>query len=201
MLTMASSRQRLNPTKGSSAGVTLTELLVAAAISGLTVVAAVQILGPQLRVNQRMEGYTRLQERWARVAYLLDSEVQRARSITAGTNSITLIVPISTDTGGDLVTIIYKLDTTGTKLLRDGPVIDEWGKLSPTTSLNDQLVLDGVKLNGFVTSVDNSSLRYSVDMTDPNSDATYNAKGSAARGRSDCSSLEADANAAAIPCN
>lgn len=52
-------------------GFSLPELLVAVVLSSLTVVVAVQILGPHLRMNQRMEGYTRLQERWARLAYLL----------------------------------------------------------------------------------------------------------------------------------
>lgn len=197
------SRRQLRP----SAAFTLTELLVAALVSSLTVVVAVQILGPQLRGNQKMEGYMRLQERWARVAYLLDTEVQKARGcrpgitagaagqcgITVGTNSLTFYAPISTGTAGAAVgAITYR--QVGTQLLRDGPTINDWGQLNPATSLSGELVLDGVAAGSFLPAVSSTTVNYTIDLTDPNSDASYKGRGSTARGRANCLSLEADAD-------
>ncbi|MEB3275498.1 MAG: prepilin-type N-terminal cleavage/methylation domain-containing protein [Cyanobacteriota bacterium] len=172
-------------------GFSLPELLVAVALSSLTVVVAVQILGPHLRMNQRMEGYTRLQERWARLAYLLDTEIPKARAISASGNSLSLTVPISTSTGESAIdTITYK--QVGTQLLRDGPTITEWGRLDPASQQTNQLVVDGVAANSFLPAASTASVTYSLNLVDPNSDATFNGRGSAARGQADCLSLEAD---------
>lgn len=174
-------------------GFSLPELLVAVALSSLTVVVAVQILGPHLRMNQRMEGYTRLQERWARLAYLLDTEIPKARAITANptTRTLTLTVPISATTGGSAIgTITYK--QVGTQLLRDGPAITEWGSLDPASLQTNQLVVDGVAANSFLPVASTASVTYTLNLLDPSSDATFNGRGSAARGQADCLSLEAD---------
>ncbi len=173
-------------------GFSLPELLVAVALSSLTVVVAVQILGPHLRMNQRMEGYTRLQERWARIAYLLDTEIPKARAITAGSNSLTLTVPISTTSGESAIgTITYK--QVGNQLLRDGPAITAWGRLDPASPQTNQLVVEGVAANSFLPATTTASVSYSLNLLDPSSDATFSGRGSVARSRADCLSLEADA--------
>lgn len=190
-------------------GFSLPELLVAVALSSLTVVVAVQILGPHLRMNQRMEGYTRLQERWARIAYLLDTEIPKARTINAVGSTLTLEVPVpnlsfNAETCDQtppiplgeksvIKTIVYKLDNTQTKLLRDGPAINCWGRLSQTTTTSNVVIVDGIAPGSFSPSVNTNSVNYTLSLTDPNSDATFNGRGSAARGRADCLSLEADA--------
>jgi len=173
-------------------GFSLVELLVASVIGSLVVVAAAMVLGPHLRLNQRMEGYTRLQDRWMRVAFLLDTEIQKASSISVGTNSLTLTVPVS---GGSLPsTIIYYQQ--GTTLLRSGPTIDDNGNLQPASPTTGVVVVDGVAAGGFQpqlkTANSGLTLDYAINLFDPNSDATYNGRGSVARGRADCRSLETD---------
>lgn len=189
-------------------GFSLTELLIAASLSAITVIVAVQILGPHLRMNQRMEGYNRLQERWARLSYLLDTELQIARGCNPGvtpgasnqcgittnlsTNTLTFYAPTSTTTGGsEIPEITYK--QVGTQLLRDGPAITAWGRLDPASQQTNQLVVDGVVANSFRPSVTTTSVSYTLNLVDPNSDATFTGRSGAARGRADCLSLEADA--------
>ena len=172
-------------------GFGLAELLVASAVGGLVVVAAVMTLGPHLRLNQRMEGYTRLQERWIRVAFLLDTEIQAASSVSTATGSLTLIVPVSTATGSTTSTITYYQQ--GTTLLRDGPAISASGELQPDSPTTVVLVIDGVATGGFMPVVDQGNTKYTINLIDPNSDATYSGRGSVARGRADCQSFEADA--------
>lgn len=176
-------------------GFGLVELLVASAVGSLVVVAAVMTLGPHLRLNQRMEGYTRLQERWIRLAFLLDTEIQEASSVTTATGSLSLTVPVSTATGSTTTTITYYQQ--GTTLFRSGPAISDRGALqtdSPTTGV---VVIDGVASGGFVAQLLNgsnaASVAYTVNLIDPNSDATYSGRGSVARGRADCQSFESDA--------
>lgn len=173
-----------------SAGFSLTELLLAAVLSGVTIVVAVQVLSPQLRSNQRMEGTMRLQERWARVSYLLDTEIAKARSINTTTNSLSLQVPVRTATGSTERTITYR--QSGTQLLRDGPAINTWGDLNTSSTLNGELLLDGVSAGSFMPIHVNSTVSYSLNLTDPNSDATYSGRGSVSRGRADCLSFESD---------
>lgn len=173
-------------------GFGLAELLVASAVGGLVVVAAVMALGPHLRLNQRMEGYTRLQERWIRVAFLLDTEIQAASSVSTATGSLTLTVPVSTATGSTTSTITYYQQ--GTTLLRNGPAISARGELQPDSPTTGVLVIDGVATGGFVPVVEEGNVvRYTINLIDPNSDATYSGRGSVARGRDDCQSFEADA--------
>lgn len=173
-------------------GFGLVELLVASAVGSLVVVAAVMALGPPLRLNQRMEGYTRLQERWIRVAFLLDTEIQAASSVSTATGSLTLTVPVSTATGSTTSTITYYQQ--GTTLLRNGPAISASGELQPDSPTTGVLVIDGVATGGFVPVVEEGNVvRYTINLIDPNSDATYSGRGSVARGRADCQSFEADA--------
>lgn len=184
-------RSALARRRSHAGGFGLAELLVASAVGGLVVVAAVMALGPHLRLNQRMEGYTRLQERWIRVAFLLDTEIQAASSVSTATGSLTLIVPVSTATGSTTSTITYYQQ--GTTLLRDGPAISASGELQPDSTTTGVLVIDGVATGGFVPVVEEGNTKYTINLIDPNSDATYSGRGSVARGRADCQSFEADA--------
>lgn len=187
---------RLLPTgrAAGSQGFGLVELLVASVIGSLVVVAAATVLGPHLRLNQRMEGYTRLQDRWMRVAFLLDSEIQKARSVSMGANSLTLTVPVSTAAGSQTSTITYYQQ--GTSLLRSGPAIDDNGNLQPGSTTAGVVVVDGVAAGGFQPQLQTASngltFNYTISLFDPNSDATYNGRASVARSRADCQSFETD---------
>lgn len=187
----ASKPARSTPSHHPAAGgFGLVELLVASAVGSLVVVAAVMALGPHLRLNQRMEGYTRLQERWIRVAFLLDTEIQAASSVSTATGSLTLKVPVSTGLPPSDITYYQQ----GTTLLRNGPAISASGELQPDSPTTGVLVIDGVATGGFVPVVEQGNVvKYTIILIDPNSDATYSGRGSVARGRADCQSFEADA--------
>lgn len=188
-----------NPSRpGRQAAFTLTELLVAAVVGSITVITAVTVLGPHLRSNQRMEAYTRLQERWIRVAYLLDTEVMSARTVTVGTNSLTLSVPIRDDNDAVVIrTVTYSLTASG-DLQRNGPPIDKWGRVDPTVVSTPQVLVDGIAASGFTPSLAEGggstplSLSYAITLVDRNSDTTYTGRSSVARGKADCDSLEFD---------
>jgi len=176
------------------AGFTLVELLVASAVSGLIVIAAAQILGPHLRSNQRLEAYIRLQERWIRVAYLLDTEAQTAQKLQAAGNTLTLTMPPRSD--GSSATIVYTLASAanGTvELRRNGPPITQTGRLDPSGSPSDALLIAGVAANGFTPTVDGTlSLNYGLALIDPNTQITYSNRSTVTRGKADCDSLESD---------
>lgn len=195
--------QRLLPSLRNESGFTLVELLVSSSVGALIIITASLIIGPHLRSNQRMEAYTRLQERWVRVAYLLDTEIQSASNIAISGTDLILTVPIE----GSVPSrpIIYKL--VGTQLLRNGPPIDRNGLLVDSNGI-DHLVLDGVAANGFTPAINDSSsnklsLAYSIRLVDPNSGTTYTGKSSVARGKADCDSLESEdeTSPARGPCN
>ena len=137
------------PIRGlSPAGVGLVELLVACTIGSMVILVSSVLLGPQLRMHQRMEGRTRLQERWARINFLLNTEIQEAHSAQTIANGLRLTTcePLAniyvanpsrcndgqtagTGTPGTDVTIDYVLNPTTEQLSRTGPGIDCFGQL------------------------------------------------------------------------
>jgi prepilin-type N-terminal cleavage/methylation domain-containing protein len=186
----------LRPVATGSAGFSLVEVLAASALSAVVVVAATSLLIPHLQVNQRVEGYARLQERWMRLAFLLNSEVQKASSISIGNNSLTITAPVSTAAGGATTSTITYYQQ-GTSLLRSGPEISLWGDLIPASATSGVLVLEGVEASSFVPQSQqnggSNAVAYSINLKDPSSAATYTGRSSVARGRADCQSYEVDA--------
>jgi len=141
------------PIRGlSPAGLGLVELLVACTIGSMVILVSSVLLGPQLRMHQRMEGRTRLQERWARINFLLNTEIQEAHSAQTIANGLRLTTcePLAniyvanpsrcndgqtagTGTPGTDVTIDYVLNPTTEQLSRTGPGIDCFGQLPPVS--------------------------------------------------------------------
>lgn len=138
-----------------SQGFTLVELIVAAAVGSLVIIATTTVFAPQLRMHQRLEGRTRLQERWARVQFLLDTEIQEAYSVALIPDGLQLTTCAAPDepsdtyslatrcddgataltgTPGTPVTITYVYNPVTQVLSRNGPSIDCFGKLVTNSS-------------------------------------------------------------------
>lgn len=143
---------RLQPNRPApSNGFGLVELLVASAVGALLVITVTTIFVPELRLHQRLEGRIRLQERWARLHFLLDTEIQQAHTVEPISNGLRLIIcepqsdPNEPDTdgmpcsdgsangtpgtSGTDVTIDYVWDSGQQTLSRSGPGIDCRGGL------------------------------------------------------------------------
>lgn len=185
-------------------GFSLVELVVASAVGALVVIATTTVFAPQLRMHQRLEGRTRLQERWARVQYLLDTEIQEAHSVTSITNGLqltTCAVPpdpkdtytltsrcsdgatASTGTPGADVTISYVLNPTNQVLSRIGPPISRNGQLNTDGSPSTEVLTTGVLQ--FDANPSSQTVEYTLSFRDPldPKGATYTQKSSAARAR------------------
>ena len=149
-----------SPLLRSTTGFTLVELVVGTAIGALAIVITTAVFAPQLRVNQRLGGQMKLQERWSRVRFLLNTEIAEAHSVRNIGNGLELITcepldsgssnrcsngngnddgdgdPASSATGspGYDVAICYELvpePASGTSSLqRRGPMIEVDGSLS-----------------------------------------------------------------------
>ena len=141
-----------SPLLRSTTGFTLVELVVGTAIGALAIVITTAVFAPQLRVNQRLGGQMKLQERWSRVRFLLNTEIAEAHSVRNIGNGLELITcepldsgsshrcsdgdPESSATGspGYDVAICYELvpePASGTSSLqRRGPMIEVDGSLS-----------------------------------------------------------------------
>jgi hypothetical protein len=137
-----------SPLLGLGNGFTLVELAVGTAIGALVIIITTAVFAPQLRINQRLGGQMRLQERWSRVHALLNTEIQEAHRVQSLGTGLELITCEANDastnrcsdggyptTGsfGYDVAICYELipdPATGTsRLQRRGPSIDQAGAL------------------------------------------------------------------------
>lgn len=151
------------PAWGSETGFTLVELVVATAIGALVIVITTAVFAPQLQVQRRLGGQLRLEERWSRVRFLLNTEIAEAHNVTSMGNGLGLITcePLApgnasgarcsdgatpaTGSPGHDVAICYELvpeQAFGTSSLqRRGPMIEADGSLSAqgvTRSCADQ---------------------------------------------------------------
>jgi type II secretory pathway component PulJ len=184
-------------------GFTLVEVLVASVVGTLLIIATTTIVVPQLRMHQRLEGRTRLQERWARVQFLLDNEIQEAHTVRVNNNilELTICEPLAMDefyainanrcsnggsaatgTPGNDATITYALDPSNQTLTRQGPSIDQRGSLVINTP-SSSVLATGVLV--FAPEARSQSVTYTLsfrDPADPNG-ATITNKSSAARAR------------------
>ena len=80
-----------SPLLRSDTGFTLVELAVGTAIGALVIVITTAVFAPQLRVHQRLGGQLRLQERWSRVRFLLNTEIAEAHSVRSIGSGLELI--------------------------------------------------------------------------------------------------------------
>ena len=144
-----------SPLLRSDTGFTLVELVVGTAIGALAIVITTAVFAPQLRMHQRLGGQMRLQERWSRVKFLLNTEIAEAHRVESISNGLKLIFceplaynnasfnPCSDgDRGGSAtgspgydVDICYELvsdtETGISQLQRRGPMVDKYGELIP----------------------------------------------------------------------
>jgi len=140
-----------SPLLRSDTGFTLVELAIGTAISALLIIITTGVLSPQLRMNRLLGGQMRLEERWSRVRFLLNTEIAEAHNVTSMGNGIELITcePLApgnasgarcsdgatpaTGSPGHDVAICYELvpeQAFGTSSLqRRGPMIEVDGAL------------------------------------------------------------------------
>ena len=72
-------------------GFTLVELAVGTAIGALVIIITTAVFAPQLRMNRLLGGQMRLEERWSRVRFLLNTEIAEAHSVRSIDNGLELI--------------------------------------------------------------------------------------------------------------
>lgn len=170
-----------------SQGFTLIELLVVAGVGSLLIGAVATVLVSQLRVQQQMEGRNRLQERWARISFLLDQEIQEAHTVTVVANGLRLTVceplavgdfyaaspsrcsdgPSGQGTPGNDITIEYAL--SGNVISRTGPDINAQGQLVADT-FNTHALSSGVSAFTPTPQAD-GTVDYTLTLVDPNNPA------------------------------
>ena len=142
-------------------GFTLVELAVGTAIGALVIIITTAVFAPQLRMNRLLGGQMRLEERWSRVRFLLNTEIAEAHSVRSIDNGLELITcetlssansnrcsdgaSSATGSPGYDVATCYELvpePASGTSLLqRRGPMIEVDGALrtqGATRSCADQ---------------------------------------------------------------
>lgn len=172
-------------TPSSASGFTLSELLVVSVIGSLLMIIIASVFIPQLRMHQRLEGRIRLQERWARVNALLDTEIQEAHNMEQITGGLRLIgCEPATDiytattrcsdgylgsttrgaTPGNDVVIEYSFNPSAKTLTRTGPSIDRSGRLLPDTS-DTSVVSTGVEQ--FTVTLAKPRVNYTLTFSDP----------------------------------
>lgn len=166
-------------------GFTLSEVLVVSVVGSLLIIITATVLIPQLRMHQRLEGRSRLQERWARLNMLLDTEIQEAHNLVEIPNGLRLIIcePAEefytatarcTDgylgsttrggTPGNDIVIEYRWNASAKTLTRTGPSIDRAGRLLPNTN-DTSVVSTGVE--SFTVSLNKPRVNYSLTFSDP----------------------------------
>ena len=173
-------------------GFTLVELAVATAAGALLIMITMTVLSALLSTHKRLGGLSRLQERWSRVKFLIDTEIQEAQSVENISNGFRLIicepqsdlsapdsdgVPCSDGSPGTDGKIDYVWDVGKQALNRNGPGIDCRGELRlgrqgedcsglPISDDSDtSMVSTGVI--AFSPVVTNQSVTYSMSFRDP----------------------------------
>ena len=181
-----------SPLLGLGNGFTLVELAVGTAIGALVIIITTAVFAPQLRINQRLGGQIRLQDRWSRVNALLNSEIQEAHRVQSLGSGLELITCEANDASSNRcsdggypttgsfgydVAICYELipdPATGTsRLQRRGPSIDQAGALltqGATKQCADfdhaEVVTTGVTAFSTPTIADDE-VRYTISFRDP----------------------------------
>ena len=181
-----------SPLLGLGNGFTLVELAVGTAIGALVIVITTAVFAPQLRINQRLGGQIRLQDRWSRVNALLNTEIQEAHLVQNSEEGLKLITCEANDASSNRcsdggypttgsfgydVAICYELipdpATDTFRLHRSGPSIDQAGALllqGATKQCDDfdhaEVVTTGVTAFSPPTIAD-YEVRYTISFRDP----------------------------------
>lgn len=152
-------------------GFTSTELVLVVAIGSLLMIGIASMLITQIQTSAKMHAGMRLQEAWSRIQFLLDQEIQEARSgsdTPAAGDCSSLTINIPNPTTSSEATIVYS--RSGTALTRTGPPINADGTLNFATTSSTATVMSGV--TSFCPTISNSQVTYTMQLTDP-SGATY----------------------------
>ena len=159
--------------KWQSAGLTLVELLITLLIASILLVGTSAIFVRHMKDVQRLEAYTRLQENWKRVQYLIDQDIQESTGSilttstcapSGSTGIMTLLIPAA---GGSAISstgsvTYYK---NGSELRRCGVSISLDGSLDTSVTNTDSLVASGI--TSFTPDTTNSRLpNYSLSISD-----------------------------------
>lgn len=163
-------------------GFSLVELLISAMAGVVLLLGASQLLISHIQTSTRIEARLRLQDTWSRLQFLLDQEIQEARSASVSGNTLTLQVP-SGSSGANTSQIVYSYNSSSKKLERSGPAINADGSLdfdnastAPTVSGNiSEFVPVLVDTGG-------QTVQYTISLSDP-SGASYSDQASASIGR------------------
>ncbi|CAK6698008.1 prepilin-type N-terminal cleavage/methylation domain-containing protein [Synechococcus sp. CCY9201] len=126
-------------------GLTLVELLVAAAIGAVILAAAARVLTSDIRSNSSQEAIQRLRDHWGRVSYFVDTEVREGLSVSLANGSGEcssvsnpyLAITVPNPAGGTGTIYYYNINGD---LWRCGPDIAEDGSLTFNTVINGMLV-------------------------------------------------------------
>lgn len=165
-----------------TSGFSLVELMVAALAGVVLILGASQILISHIQTSSRIEARLRLQDTWSRLQFLLDQEIQEARSASISGSSLTLKVP-SGSSGSATVDVVYSYSSSTKQLNRSGPKINSDGSLD--FALLDPASLVTSKVSRFAPVLNGSGnqiVEYTVSLIDP-SGAAYSNRSSASIGR------------------
>lgn len=177
MATPLRQRHRADRPDLRSAGYTLVELLVVAAIGGLVLTAAVTLVLSHLRSSARLAALQHLQDHCGWVQFLINREIEQAWSALPASDNgqLQLSIPGASDP------ITYTHDSSTRQLWRTGPSIDVHGRLELLSSQRTDLVARNVEL--FTVTLSNlRSPRYALTMRDPGSGAQYTINQDSGRG-------------------
>lgn len=170
-------RRRSGSPPSGSAGLTLVELLVAAAMGGLVLTGAVMVVLSHIRASSRLAALQHLQDHCGWVQFLINREIEQAQSAVPASDNgqLQLSVPGYNDL------ILYTHDASSRQLWRTGPSIDAHGRLEAPPSRRTDLVARDV--DGFTVTLSNPrSPRYQLTMRDPVSGARYTVNQDSGRG-------------------
>jgi len=170
------SQQRSKETQG----LTLTELLIAAAVGLITASAAGELLISQLRNSERAEALERQRSDWNRTASFLEAEIALSQRVFDDPNQITIPANcnisdsefrLGLDQSRALDPVIFGVKTSGSgwlgshSLIRCGPSFDSLGGPISNASLSVAVLLDGLDGNqpdnGFTATASSNSKKAS----------------------------------------
>ena len=152
----------LQPRSKQTQGLTLPELLIAAAVGLLTASAAGELLISQLRSSERAEALERQRSDWNRTASFLEAEIALSQRVFDDPNQITISphcnisdseFRLGLDQSRALEPVIFGVKESGNgwlgshSLIRCGPSFDSLGRPISTAPVSVAVLLDGLDGN------------------------------------------------------